>query len=107
MILDNQLVVEDGYYGGISSYSASTMTKQWFAGRSAAYDPPFAALDDEYVYAFANEVYRRSNGQKLANITHPEGYSANSPMVSSTGRVFYQGGGYINGASRNAVYSIE
>ena len=107
VIMDNQLVVEDGYYGGISAYTASTMTKQWFVGRSAAYDPPFAALDDEYAYAFNNEVYRRSNGQKLANQTHPQGYSVGSPMVSATGQVFYQGSGFVNGATRYAVYSVD
>jgi len=107
VIMDNQLVVEDGYYGGISAYTASTLTKQWFVGRGAAYDPPFAALDDQYAYAFNNEVYRRSNGLKLANITHPDGYSATSPMVSSSGLVFYQGSGYINGATRYAVYAVD
>lgn len=107
VIMDGQMVVEDGYYGGISGYSLPSMTRTWFVGRGAAYDPPYAALDDEFAYAFGNEVYRRSNGQKLANITHPLGYSVSGAMVAQSGRVIFAGSGYINGASRSAVYAVD
>src|SRR5262245_19308616 len=91
VIADNQLVVEDGYYGGISAYTASTMTRKWFQARSAAYDAPFAALDDEFAYAFNNESYRRDTGARLPNITGPTGLTwVADPMVSDSGRVFYE-----------------
>src|SRR5262249_49758105 len=32
VIDNNQLVVQDGYYGGVAAYTASTLTKQWFTG---------------------------------------------------------------------------
>lgn len=100
VIADNQLVVEDGYYGGISSYTASTLSRQWFVGRSAAYDPPLAAIDDEYVYAFHQEVYRRTDGARLPNIAPPAGYSSvGGPMVSSSGLVLFTVGGSTSGLS--------
>lgn len=104
VIADNQLVVEDGYYGGISAYAASSLTRQWFVGRSAAYSPPFAALDDEYAYAFGSEVYRRSNGTRLANITHPLDYSSvGGAVVSDSGRVLFNVSGSSGGTS---VYGV-
>src|SRR5438128_2625906 len=48
VIRDNQLVVDDGYYGGISAYTASTLVKQWNRPGSI-YTDPFAALDSTYV----------------------------------------------------------
>ena len=108
VIADNQLVVEDGYFGGISAYTASTLTRQWFVGRSAAYDPPFAALDDQFAYAFGNEVYRRSDGARLPSITHPLGLSSVAdPMVSDSGRVFFEVNGYYDGATRNGVSAYD
>jgi hypothetical protein len=104
----NQLVVEDGYYGGISAYTASTLTRQWFVGRSAAYNPPFAALDDQYAYAFGNEVYRRSDGVRLPNITHPDGLSTvTAPMTSPSGQVFFTVSGYVNGAYAYGVSAFD
>ncbi len=44
VVSNNRLIVEDGYYGGISSYQASSLTRQWFVGRGAAYDPPMPRL---------------------------------------------------------------
>lgn len=108
VIEGNQLIVEDGYYGGISAYTASTLSKQWFRGRSAAYNPPFAALNDTYAFAFGSEVYQRSDGTKLPNITHPQGYSTiANPIVSDSGRVLYNINGYVNGATRNGIAAFD
>ncbi len=89
VVSNNRLIVEDGYYGGISSYQASTLTRQWFVGRSAAYDPPRAAVDDSYAYAFNNEVYNLATGARTF-ITHPTpGTSLYTPTVSSSGKIIF------------------
>ena len=100
VIADNQLVVEDGYYGGISTYTATTLSKQWFDGRSSGNNRPFAALGDDFVYAFNNEVYRRSTGAQLGNIVPPTGYtSVREPIVSDTGKVLFE-------VSGSGVYGV-
>lgn len=107
VIDNNQLIVEDGYYGGISAYTASTLSRQWFVGRSAAYNPPFAALDENYAYAFGNEVYRRSDGTRLPSIVHPTFTTVVDPMVSDSGRVFFDASGYVDGATRFGVSAFD
>ena len=85
-----QLFVEAGYYGGISAYDASSLVQQWHRpdGRGL-YEPPFAALDDEYAYAFDNSVYRRTDGTRLPDIAHPTLAWLADPIVSDTGRVLF------------------
>lgn len=108
VIAAGRLVVEDGYYGGISSYQASSLTRQWFVGRGAAYDPPFAALDDQYAYAFNTEVYRLTDGVRLPNIVHPAPYSSVSdPMVSSSGRVLFDVSYSEAGTARYGVAAYD
>lgn len=85
----DRLIVEDGYYGGISSYQASTLTRQWNVGHSTSHDPPYAAVDDAYAYAFDNEIYALADGTK-GYINHPTpGVSVNRPTVSASGRIIY------------------
>ncbi len=88
VIRDNQLVVENGYLGGIRAYTASTLTAQWFVDGSI-YDPPSSALDDEYVYAYGNQVYRRSNGQFVRHQANRQGLELQHAVVSSSGRILY------------------
>ena len=89
VVSNNRLIVEDGYYGGISSYQAATLTRQWFVGRGAAYDPPYAAVDDAFAYAFNNEVYNLTTGAKTI-ISHPTaGVSLFRPQVSSSGKIIF------------------
>lgn len=108
VIEGDQLIVEDGYYGGISAYQASTLTEQWFVGRSAAYDPPFAALNDEFAFAFGDEVYRRSNGARLPDINHPsDNSSETSPMVADSGDVIMSYTGSVSGSSVRGVASFD
>ena len=90
VIADGQLFVADGYYGGISSYDASSLTRQWHVSdERGLYDPPFAAIDDEYAYAFENSVYRRTDGTRLPDITHPTLAWVSDPTVSDTGRLLF------------------
>ena len=83
----NQLVTESGYFGGMSSYDPTAGTKQWSVYKTNANDRPNAAMDDQYVYAFDDEVYDRSTGDFICNLTHPDGWSLDGPIVSSSGTV--------------------
>ncbi len=89
-ISGNQLISWDGYYGGFSSWNASTLVRQWNNGGSI-YNPPLAAFDNQYVYAYDNKVYLRSTGAFVHNIVGPAAYPwIADPMVSSSGRVFFE-----------------
>ena len=108
VIDDNQLFVEDGYFGGISAYTASTLTEQWFVGRGAAYSQPFAALNSEYAFAFGNEVYRRSDGLTLPNIVHPaEASSVSAPIVANDGDPLFSFSGRVDDVSVRGVASFD
>jgi hypothetical protein len=88
-IAGNQLFAWDGYYGGFSAWTTSTLARQWNDSGSI-YNPPLAALDSTYVYAYGNNVYLRSNGAQQASIVGPTGLSSiTDPMVSGSGRVLF------------------
>ncbi len=88
-IADDQLVAWDGYYGGFSAWTASTLVRQW-NNRASIYDPPRAAFDGLYVYAYGNNVYLRTTGTQQPSITGPAGLSwIENPLVSGSGRLFY------------------
>lgn len=100
VIRDNLLVAWDGYYGGVSAWTANNLARQWNKPGSI-YDEPLAAIDDQYVYAYGNMVYNRATGAQLANITHYTGLNLSDPTVSASGRLLFKVSGYIN----NVYYS--
>jgi VCBS repeat-containing protein len=86
----NQVVSWDGYYGGVSSWDATTLARQWNQSGSIYYAPR-AAFDSQYVYAYDNQVRRRSDGGLVRTVTGPAGYPwVADPMVSGSGKVFYE-----------------
>ena len=106
VIRDNQLVVENGYLGGIAAYTASTLTAQWFVDGSIS-DPPSSALDDEYVYAYGNQVYRRSNGQFVRIQANRQGLELRHAVVSSSGRVLYDAFGSVGSTQTSLVTALD
>lgn len=105
-ISGNQLVAWDGYYGGFSAWTASTLTKQW-SNPGSIYDAPMAAFDSQYVYAYGNQVYSRANGARQADITHPLGLTLSSPMVSSSGTLLYNVSGTVNGVQKYGIAAYD
>src|SRR5262249_43062205 len=61
-IAGNQLVAWDGYFGGFSSWSLPSLTRQW-NNTGSIYNAPLAAFDSTYVYAYGNPTY--DNGTKV------------------------------------------
>lgn len=110
VVSNNRLIVEDGYYGGISSYQASTLTRQWFVGRGAAYDPPYAAVDDSHAYAFNNEVYNLATGARTF-ISHPTpGTAMYRPTVSPSGQIIFRsslGVSAFNGDTHQHIWTTN
>ncbi len=106
VIGDDQLVVESGYFGGFAAYSTSTLRQQWFTSKSD-YGPPAAAIDDDYVYAFGNGVYRRSDGVRIATQTGQDGFLLSDAMVSQSGRVLYRGGSFGSGVFGSLVVAVD
>ena len=104
VIEGDQLVVEDGYYGGISAYTASTLDEQWHNSGSI-YTAPYAALDDEYVYAYSEQVFRRSDGSRLADITDSTLRRVQEPIVSDSGRVLFDAAAYVDDSTTRAAVS--
>ena len=86
----NQVVSWNGYYGGMGSWNAATLTEQWRSGGSI-YDGPKAAFDSQFIYAYDDLVYNRATGAFVREITGPAGYAwLDDPIVSqTTGRVFF------------------
>ncbi|WP_236622342.1 Ig-like domain-containing protein [Novipirellula maiorica] len=110
VIDDDQLFVEDGYYGGISAYQASTLSEQWFVGRSAAYSQPLSAVNDQFVFAFGTEVYNRYTGERLANMVHPvNSGTMTSPIVAESGDVLYTTAGValFDGDTREHLWTAS
>ena len=89
-IADGQLVTESGYYGGMSSYDATTGSEQWFVYKGSSHTRPNAAINNDYVYAFDDEVYDRATGAFVQEIAHPSGWTLSGPMCSTTGHVFFR-----------------
>jgi VCBS repeat-containing protein len=85
-----QVIDYDGYYGGISSWDATSLGRQW--NRTGWQSVPLAAaLDSQYVYAYGNMVFNRSTGATVRTVTGPAGYPwVADPMVSPSGKVFYE-----------------
>ncbi|MEZ6135007.1 MAG: Ig-like domain-containing protein [Pirellulaceae bacterium] len=109
VIEGGQMFVEDGYYGGISAYSTPDLNEQWFVGRSAAYDPPFAALNATFAFAFGNEVYNRATGARtymtMPNLSFP---TLSSPIVSQTGDPLFRFSGRTDaGASVTGIAQYD
>jgi hypothetical protein len=88
VIADGQVVAESGYYGGMSAFTANTLTREWFV-ENGALESPRPALDDEYVYAFNNHVYRRATGERLTDVAHASFQYEHEPIVSDSGKVLY------------------
>lgn len=87
--VDGGLVVSwNGYFGGMGAWEPGTLAPRWAADGSI-YDPPMAALDDTYVYAYGRSVALRSNGLYVGTITHPDGLIPALPAVSPSGRVLF------------------
>lgn len=107
VIADDQLVVKDGYYGGMSAFTASTLTKEWHVALSGSTSVPFASIDDEYIYAFGNEVYHREDGTRLANIVHPSLSGIGGAMVSDSGRLIFSVNGYVDGAYQFGIAAFD
>jgi VCBS repeat-containing protein len=88
-ISGNQLVAWDGYYGGFSAWTPSTLARQWNQPGSI-YNPPMAAFDGTYVYAYDSKVYLRTTGAYVRDITGPTGFPwVAHPMVAASGRLFF------------------
>lgn len=103
----NQLVAEDGYYGGMSSFSTPSLGKQW-TRPGHQLEKPFAAFDDQYVYAYGEEVFSRTTGASLPSLTHPWQYaSLTDPMVSASSRVLLDVSGSEGGVTRNGVAAYD
>lgn len=105
-IAGDQLISWDGYYGGFSAWTASTLTKQWNDAGSI-YDPPQATLDGQYVYAYGNKVYLRSTGQALGAITHPMDSTPTDAMVSDSGKVLFDVSGVVAGVNKYGVAAYD
>ena len=85
----NQLVSWNGYYGGMGSWNAATLTEEWRSGGSI-YEGPKAAFDSQFIYAYDDLVYNRTTGTFVRELTGPAGYAwLDDPIVSPTGRVFF------------------
>jgi hypothetical protein len=105
-IAGNQLIAWDGYYGGFSAWTPSTLARQW-NDPGSIYDPPMAALDGTYVYAYGNQVYLRTTGARQADITHPLGLTPSDPMVSGSGRLLYDVSGTVGGTQTYGVAAYD
>ncbi|HEX8203928.1 MAG TPA: Ig-like domain-containing protein, partial [Isosphaeraceae bacterium] len=89
VIEGDQLVAPDGYFGGFSAWTASTLVRQWNNPGSQS-DTPTAALAGQYVYAYGNKVYLRSTGAYQGDIAPPVGLGwIGSPVVSTSGRLLF------------------
>jgi VCBS repeat-containing protein len=103
----NQLIAEDGYFGGMSSFSTPSLGKQW-TRPGHQLEKPFAAFDDQYVYAYGEEVFNRNNGASLPSLTHPWQFaSLTDPMVSASSRVLLDVSGSEGGVTRNGVAAYD
>src|SRR5262245_18215674 len=89
-IFGNQLIAWDGYYGGFSSWNNTNLVRQW-NNAGSIYDPPLAAFDSQYVYAYNSKVYNRTTGAYVHDIAGPTGFPwIADPMVSGSGKVFFE-----------------
>jgi outer membrane protein assembly factor BamB len=101
----DQLVVEDGYYGGISSYQASTLARQW-NHRGSQSDLPLAAFSDNYIYAYGNQVFHRTTGAILPSLTHPwQSAKFLNAMVSSNNNVLVDVSSKVSGNNQYGLAS--
>lgn len=88
-VSNGHIVFEDGYYGGISSFSQATLDRMW-AGSAVSWSEVNAAIDDEYAYAFGAYAYRLSDGTR-SPLPKPVGFTSSGfAMVSQTGRVLVE-----------------
>jgi hypothetical protein len=105
VVADHQLIATDGYYGGISSFDLPSFTKSWHVG-GWQLKSPLAAVDDQYVYAYENQVFQRDSGS-LSTIVHPLGYSVSQPMVAPSGAVIYSGSKTTGADFQSAVFAVD
>ena len=96
------VIFEDGYYGGISSFSTSTLDQFW-SGSGTEWKEPMAAIDDEYAYAWGTTVYRLSDAARSV-LPKPAGYlEGGKAMVSQTGRVIVS----LSGTAGSAIAAYD
>ncbi|WP_165252755.1 Ig-like domain-containing protein [Paludisphaera soli] len=106
-IAGDQLVAPDGYYGGFSAWTASSLARQWNNPGSQS-ESPMAAFDDLYVYAYGNKVYSRTTGAYQGEVAPPAGMSwVGSPVVSGSGRLLFNVRDSLNYPARFGVSSYD
>ncbi|WP_068415428.1 Ig-like domain-containing protein [Planctomyces sp. SH-PL62] len=103
----DQLVAYDGYYGGFSAWTTSTLARRW-NNPGPQLENPMAAFDSQYIYAYDNRVYSRSTGAQVGNVAAPAGMSwIGSPVVSDAGRLLFDVRDSEHYATRFGVSSYD
>ncbi|WP_165065984.1 Ig-like domain-containing protein [Paludisphaera rhizosphaerae] len=107
VIEGGQIIAPDGYYGGFSAWSTSTMTRQW-NNTGPQLEDPLAALDAKYVYAYDDQFYLRSTGAYQGKIAPPTGMGwIGSPVVSDSGRLLFNVRDSENYATKFGISSYD
>jgi hypothetical protein len=92
-IAGTQLVTDNGYEGGMGSWSVPGLAANW-AVEGSIYRDPEAAVSATSIYAYGSygidesytKVYDRATGEVQATLTHPLAWTFD-PVVSASGRV--------------------
>ena len=106
VVKGNRLISEDGYYGGLASFDATSMARQWVGlGLQRA---PDSVIGTHFVYAYDNFAFNPNNG--LAQyIPHPDSaITLQDPIVSGSGRVIFssnKGISAYDGATNTHLWS--
>ncbi|HVK10089.1 MAG TPA: Ig-like domain-containing protein [Gemmataceae bacterium] len=85
----DQVINDDGYYSGFGAWDATTFADQWHRP-----DLSFAAegtLSERYLYLYPRLVLSRADGETVRTVAAPARYpTLADPIVSPSGRVFYE-----------------
>lgn len=104
----SQLFAKDGYYGGISAYETSSLSRQWNVKSPTYQGDSDAALNSDLVFAFGDEVYARSDGVSRGKVDIPGlNVDEENPIVAQTGNPIYSYFGRSSGVTSAGVAMFD